>query len=195
MTKIILASASPSRLMLLRRAGLDPVVQVSGIDERALPAESPARLAQRLARAKASTVSEGLDDGLIIGCDSLLEFDGRSYGKPGSPGAASEQWSRNSGRSGIFHTGHCVIDAASKRSASAIESTVVRFADLTEDEVAAYVATGEPLGVAGAFKIDGRGGWFVERIEGDQGNIQGLSLPLLRRLLRTLSVNVIDLWT
>jgi septum formation protein len=194
MTKVILASGSPSRLALLRTAGLDPVVQVSGVDERAMSAETPAQLAMRLADSKASAVAAELDDGLIIGCDSLLEIEGHAYGKPNTPQAAREQWRLISGGSAVFHTGHCVIDAASGTSASALGSTTVYFAELTPEEIAAYVATGEPLGVAGAFKVNGRGGWFVERIEGDHGNLQGLSLPLLRHLMRQLNIEIIDLW-
>ncbi len=195
MTKVVLGSGSPSRLELLRRAGLDPIVQVSGVDETAVPGELPAQLAARLAWAKASTVAATLDEGIVIGCDSLLEIDGNAYGKPGSAQPAIEMWQRISGRSGIFHTGHCVIDAASRRSAAAVGSTTVHFGELSPEEITAYVQTGEPLAVAGAFKVDRKGGWFVERIEGDHSNLQGLSLPLLRRLLAELGLPVTQLWS
>lgn len=194
MMKLILASGSPSRLALLRRAGLDPVVQVSGVDEEAISADTPVDLVERLARAKAGAVAEGVDECLVLGCDSVLEFDGTVHGKPGTAEVALERWGQISGRSGVFHTGHCVIDATSGRSRSAVSSTFVRFGRPTEDEIAGYVATGEPIAVAGAFKIDGLGCWFVESIDGDLGTLQGLSLPTLRRLLADLDVALPELW-
>lgn len=194
MGKLILASASPSRLELLRRAGIDPVVQASGVDETAMAGETAVRLVERLARAKARAVAGRVDDGLVLGCDSVLEFDGIVYGKPGSAPAAADLWRHISGNSGIFHTGHCLIDVASGREHAQASSTVVRFAALTDGELTGYVGTGEPLGVAGGFKIDGLGGWFVEAIEGDVGTIQGLSLPTLRRLLADLDLQLPRLW-
>jgi len=193
-TQIVLASASPARLALLRSAGLDPKVIVSGVDEDAVTADSPSELCLTLARAKAAVVAGGLSSGLVIGCDSILELDGRAYGKPSSPEEAVARWRDMRGREGRLLTGHCVINAADGREAAEVGATVVRFGTAGDDEIAAYVATGEPLHVAGAFTLDGRGGWFVDGIDGDHGNVLGISLPLLRRLLATLGVSVPGLW-
>ncbi|MFY9931667.1 MAG: Maf family protein [Streptosporangiaceae bacterium] len=194
MTRIVLASASPARLGVLRAAGLEPEVIVSCVDETGFSAGTPAGLAGQLARAKAGAVASGLDGGLVIGCDSLLDLDGRALGKPGSAAAAVQRWREMSGRTGTLVTGHCVIDAGTGRQAAAVAATTVRFGTPSEQEIAAYVATGEPLAVAGAFTIDGRGGWFVEGIDGDHGNVLGISLPLLRRLLSELGFSVTRLW-
>ncbi|MEV7010378.1 nucleoside triphosphate pyrophosphatase [Streptosporangium sp. NPDC051022] len=194
MTQIVLASASPARLALLRSAGLDPKVIVSGVDEEAITAETPAELCLTLARAKASVVAGDLTEGLVVGCDSMLELDGKAYGKPSSPQEAVARWRLMRGREGRLLTGHCVIDAADGREVSEVEATVVRFGTPADEEIAAYVATGEPLRVAGAFTLDGLGGWFVEGIDGDHGNVLGISLPLLRRLFGELGVSVPALW-
>jgi septum formation protein len=194
-TSIILASASPARLAVLRAAGLEPKVMVSGVDESTFAAGTPAELAGLLAQAKAAAVASGLERGLVIGCDSLLDLDGRALGKPASAAEAADRWREMSGRTGTLVTGHCVIDAATGRRAAAVAATLVRFGTPSEQEIAAYVASGEPLAVAGAFTLDGRGGWFVEGIEGDHGTVLGISLPLLRRLLAELGVSVTDLWT
>ncbi|MGC5377201.1 Maf family protein [Micromonospora sp. DT68] len=132
---------------------------------------------------------------LVIGCDSVLAFDGEILGKPADPADATRRWQRMRGRSGVLHSGHCLIDVAAGRRAEAVASTTVHFADISDDEIAAYVASGEPLAVAGAFTIDGLGGPFVERIEGDPGTVVGLSMPLLRRLLAELGLQITDLWT
>jgi len=192
---IVLASASPTRLAVLRAAGLEPKVMVSGVDETAFAAGTPAELAGLLAQAKAAAVASGLDRGLVIGCDSLLDLDGRALGKPASAAEAADRWREMSGRTGTLVTGHCVIDAATGLRAAAVAATRVRFGTPSEQEIAAYVASGEPLAVAGAFTLDGRGGWFVEGIEGDHGTVLGISLPLLRRLLAELGIIVTDLWT
>jgi septum formation protein len=194
-TSIILASASPARLAVLRAAGLEPKVMVSGVDENAFAAGTPAELAGLLAQAKATAVASGLERGLVIGCDSLLDLDGRALGKPASAAEAADRWREMSGRTGTLVTGHCLIDAATGRRADAVAATRVRFGTPSEQEIAAYVASGEPLAVAGAFTLDGRGGWFVEGIEGDHGTVLGVSLPLLRRLLAELGFSVTDLWT
>ncbi|GAA1071473.1 MULTISPECIES: nucleoside triphosphate pyrophosphatase [Kitasatospora] len=192
---LVLASASPARLGLLRQAGLDPQVRVSGVDEDALTAATPAELALVLAEAKAKTVAAGLSDGeLVIGCDSVLELDGQALGKPADAAEALERWRSMRGRSGVLQTGHCVVDTATGRQSSATASTTVRFGTPDDEEVAAYIASGEPLHVAGAFTLDGRSAPFVEGIDGDPGNVIGLSLPLLRRLLADLGVRITDLW-
>ena len=195
MPAVILASGSAARLAVLRAAGLDPEVVVSGVDESAVTAGRPADVAGLLARAKAAAVAAGRRDGLVIGCDSLLDLDGRARGKPGSAGEAADRWREMSGRTGTLVTGHCVIDAATGQQAAAVAATRVRFGSPSEQEIAAYVASGEPLTVAGAFTLDGRGGWFVEEIDGDYGNVLGVSLPLLRRLLADLGIAVTSLWT
>jgi septum formation protein len=194
-TRIVLASASPARLGVLRAAGLDPEVVVSGVDETAFTATTAAELTGLLARAKAAVVARGQADGLVIGCDSLLDLDGRALGKPASAGEAAARWREMSGRTGTLVTGHCVINAATGQQAAAVAATRVRFGSPSEEEIAAYVASGEPLAVAGAFTLDGRGGWFVDGIDGDHGTVLGVSLPLLRRLLADLGVSLTSLWT
>nr|WP_206068901.1 nucleoside triphosphate pyrophosphatase [Nonomuraea sp. FMUSA5-5] len=189
-----MASASPARLALLRSAGLDPKVIVSGVDEDAYSAHSPAALSKVLATAKAEAVAGGLEEGLVIGCDSILELDGRPYGKPASREEVLERWRLLRGRTGRLVTGHCVIDVAAGRQVAEVATTVVRFGQPSEEEIAAYAATDEPLGLAGAFSIEGRGGWFVEGIEGDHGNVLGLSLPLLRDLFAELGYAVTSFW-
>ncbi|MBB5939192.1 Maf family protein [Streptomyces zagrosensis] len=194
--RLILASQSPARLALLRQAGLAPEKMVSGVDEDAISADSPAELAGQLAQAKAEAVSARPDavDALVIGCDSVLELDGQAFGKPADAEEAIARWKAMRGRSGILRTGHCVIDTATGRRAGATASTTVRFGDPTDAEVAAYVASGEPLNVAGAFTLDGRSAPFIDGIDGDPGNVIGLSLPLLRRLLAELDTAITDLW-
>ncbi len=192
---LVLASASPARLGLLRQAGLDPRVVVSGVDEDALTAATPAELALVLAEAKAEAVAVTLTEGeLVIGCDSVLELDGQALGKPADEAEALARWQAMRGRAGVLRTGHCVVDTATGRRASATASTTVRFGTPDDAEVAAYIATGEPLHVAGAFTLDGRSAPFVEGIDGDPGNVIGLSLPLLRGLLAELGVRITDLW-
>lgn len=195
---LVLASASPARLGLLRQAGLDPVVVVSGFDEDSVTAATPAELALRLARAKAGAVAGGdalpAGEPLVVGCDSVLELDGQALGKPADAAEATARWKAMRGRSGELRTGHCVIDTATGREVAATASTTVRFGTPDDDEVAAYVASGEPLYVAGAFTLDGRSAPFVEGVDGDPGNVIGLSLPLLRRLLADLGVRITDLW-
>ncbi|SCK14817.1 septum formation protein [Streptomyces sp. WMMB 714] len=195
--RLVLASASPARLGLLRQAGFDPEVVVSGVDEDLLDAPTPAALAKVLAEAKAAAVA-GLpkaEDALVVGCDSVLELDGRPLGKPVDAEEAAARWKAMRGRSGVLQTGHCVIDGRTGARTSATASTTVHFGEPSDEEVAAYVASGEPLHVAGAFTLDGRSAPFVERIEGDHGNVIGLSLPLLRKLLAELDVRITDLWT
>ena len=195
MTELVLASASPARLALLRSAGLNPKVVVSGVDESAITADTPAALVEVLAQAKADAVATELDRELVIGCDSMLDLDGRALGKPKSADEATAWWREMRGRTGTLLTGHCLVDAATRRRAAAVAATSVRFGEPSDDEIAAYVASGEPLRVAGAFTLGGRGGWFVDGIDGDHGNVLGVSLPHLRRLLAELGVAVTTLWT
>lgn len=179
---------------MLRAAGIDPEVIVSGVDEDAYSAPTTGDLTQVLASAKASAVASGLDDGLVIGCDSMLDLDGQAYGKPASPAEAAARWRQMSGKTGTLFTGHCVIDVASGRSEAAVAATTVRFGSPTDAEISAYVATGEPLNMAGAFTIEGLGGWFVDSIDGDHNNVIGISVPLLRHLLLDLGITIPDLW-
>jgi septum formation protein len=193
-TELVLASASPARLALLRGAGLDPKVIVSGVDESSFSAGTPAELVAVLAQAKASAVAARVGRGLVIGCDSMLDLDGRARGKPRSAADAVALWREMSGRTGTLVTGHCVIDVGTGRQAAAVAATEVRFGTPSDGEIAAYIDSGEPLTVAGAFTLGGRGGWFVDGIDGDHGNVIGISLPLLRRLLAELGVAVTALW-
>jgi len=179
---------------VLRAAGLDPQVIVSGVDEDAFDAPTTAELTGMLAAAKAAAVATSLTDGLVIGCDSLLDLDGRPYGKPASPQEAVARWHQMAGKSGTLCTGHCVIDVATGRRAAAVATTTVRFGTPADEEIDAYVATGEPLSMAGAFTIEGLGGWFVDSIDGDHNNVIGISLPLLRGLLLDLDVTIPALW-
>ena len=197
--RLVLASASPSRRTLLRTAGLDPEVVVSGVDEPAYRADRPEELARVLASAKAHAVARRPEyaGALVVGCDSLLVLDGEALGKPADADDAIRRWQRMRGRSGTLVTGHCVVDIrwpGDARAVEAVAATDVHFADVTDDEIAAYVATGEPLQVAGAFTLEGYGAAFVTRVEGDPSNVIGLSLPLLRTLLAELGVRWTDLW-
>jgi nucleoside triphosphate pyrophosphatase len=192
---IVLASASPARLAVLRGAGLDPEVIVSGVNEDSYSADTTQELVAQLASAKASEVASSLDAGLVIGCDSMLDLDGNAYGKPATPADAIALWRAVSGKSGTLYTGHCVIDAATGQRAEAVAETTVRFGTPTDDEISAYVATGEPLNMAGGFTIEGLGGWFVDSIEGDHNNVIGISLPLLRLLLAARGVTIPALWS
>jgi septum formation protein len=195
MTALVLASASPARLATLRAAGLHPSVIVSGVDESRVTGLPPAELALRLAELKCDAVADEITDGsLVLGCDSVLDLDGEALGKPADADDAVRRWRAMRGRSGVLHTGHCLRDTEAGTRAAAAASTVVHFADISDAEVAAYVATGEPLEVAGAFTVDGLGGAFVTGIEGDHHNVVGLSLPLLRDLLAELGHAWTDLW-
>lgn len=191
--RFVLASSSSARLATLRSAGLEPEVIVSGVDEDVVTAATPRELVQRLADLKASAVAVSAPAALVLGCDSLLELDGEALGKPGTIDAAIARWQRMRGRVGVLHTGHCLIDTAAGRQVSRTGSTTVRFAEVTAAEIDAYCRTGEPTAVAGAFTIDGLGGWFVESMEGDPHNVVGVSLPLVRTMLHELGIALTDL--
>ncbi len=200
--RLILASASPARLTTLRSAGIEPAVRVSGVDEDALLADSMStrEVVELLARAKAEAVAQTSavpDDAVVLGCDSMLELEGERHGKPRDAEEAAQRWRRMRGRSGALHTGHWLIDlrAPDAPGVGATSSTVVHFADLSDAEVDAYVATGEPLAVAGAFTIDGLGGPFVTGVVGDPHGVVGLSLPVLRDLLGSVGIAIPDLWS
>lgn len=191
-SRLVLASASPARLATLRAAGIEPEVIVSGVDESLVNATDPAELATELAQLKCRAVAIDHPQSLVLGCDSVLHFDGRIYGKPESSDIAVTRWRRMRGKSAVLHTGHCL--RWGEREVNAAAKTTVTFADICDAEIDAYVATGEPLEVAGGFTIDGLGGAFVQRIEGDHHNVVGLSLPLLRELLREFDVPWPSLW-
>src|SRR6476661_10568272 len=198
MPALVLASASPARLATLRSAGLEPVVVVSGVDESQLDGLPPAELALQLAELKCAAVAardDLPDPALVLGCDSVLELDGKALGKPAHADEAVQRWREMRGRSGVLRTGHCLRDTATGRVAAATASTTVHFADVTDEEISAYVATGEPLHVAGAFTVDGLGGAFVTAIEGDHHNVVGVSLPLVRELAAELGHAWTDLWS
>lgn len=209
---ILLASQSSGRLATLRAAGVEPLVRVSDVDEhailRALAADSrteptPPQQVQALARAKAAAVAATVtrsereaDPGLVVvGCDSMLEIGGRVVGKPETAAIARERWRSMRGSTGVLHSGHALIRVRDGAEAQGVSSTTVRFGSPADTEIDAYVATGEPLGCAGAFTIDGLGGAFIDGIDGDPHGVVGISLPLLRRLLAELEVTWTDLWT
>ncbi|GAA4717849.1 Maf family protein [Isoptericola chiayiensis] len=211
-TRLVLASQSPARLSTLRAAGVEPTVIVSAVDEDAVlaaarerfPDLAPSDAVLTLAQAKAEAVARRVEDGgpeaagassaLVLGCDSMLEIEGEVVGKPAHADEARDRWRRMRGRSGVLHSGHWLVDVrepddgGTGATLGATSSTTVHFADLDDDEIDAYVATGEPLHVAGAFTIDGLGGPYVERLEGDHHGVVGVSLPLLRELLAEIDV-------
>jgi septum formation protein len=195
--RLVLASASPARLSLLRQAGLAPEVVVSQVDESAVRAPRVAEQVALLAAAKAADVAKRETDAFVIGADSLLEFNGKPLGKPVDASDARDRWRRMAGRSGILHTGQALFDVQDGAVVGrdiAVASTVVYFATPTPQEIEAYLATGEPLAVAGAFTLDGLGAPFVRRVEGDPAAVVGLSLTVLRTQLAKRGLAITDLW-
>ncbi|MDY5585660.1 MAG: nucleoside triphosphate pyrophosphatase [Arcanobacterium sp.] len=204
--KLLLASASPARKKTLQNAGINPAVQVSSVDEEALlatlpPNSSAQTQVQTLASAKTADVVATIlneagkpDFRVVVGCDSMLEMNGEVVGKPETPEIARERLRKMRGNFGDLHTGHCVIDLQTGKVAEGVSTARVYIGEMTDAEIDAYIATGEPLVVAGSFTIDGIGGPFVERIEGDPHGIVGISLPLLRKLLQELGLNIAEFW-
>ena len=193
--RIVLASASPSRSRLLKSAGINPEIIVSGVDEEDPQYNEllPRELVTALAIVKAHTVRKLVDfPAIIIGCDSTFEFEGKSLGKPLSKDVATARARSLSGKSGILYTGHCIIDTAKDRELTDVAATKVFFSQMTDSEISGYVATGEPLNVAGAFTLDGLSAPFISKIEGEASNVIGLSLPLLRAAVNKLGYNWFD---
>lgn len=207
MTRLVLASASTGRLTVLRGAGVEPLVIVSGVDEDAIIADrvgvSPDVIVTTLATAKAEDVASRLPDDVaadcvVVGCDSMLYLDGELRGKPGTVVAARAQWNSMAGRAGELYSGHCVVrllHGSIVAQGSEAASTTVHFAVPTPEDLDAYLDSGEPLGVAGAFTLDGLGGWFVDRIDGHPSTVIGLSLPLTRSLLANTGLAIAALWS
>jgi septum formation protein len=204
--RLVLASASSGRLGVLRGAGIDPVVRVSGVDEDALAATligaTPAELVTALASAKAGAVTADVatehPDAVIVGCDSMLHIGGELAGKPGCADVALRRWRAMAGSTGELLTGHAVVrlrEGIVTATASGAQTTLIRFGTPSEEELHDYLDTGEPLQVAGGFTLDGRGGWFVDGIDGDPSSVIGISLPLTRRLLAEVGVAVASLWS
>jgi septum formation protein len=207
MSRLVLGSASSGRLKVLRQAGVDPLVRVSGVDEDAIVAElgpgaAPGDVVCALATAKARRVAAELEpavaaDCVVIGCDSMLFLDGELRGKPESVAAAREQWHSMAGREGRLYTGHCVLrllDTEIVHTGSDASTTTVRFGQPDPEDLEAYLARGESLRVAGGFTIDGLGGWFVDGVDGDPSAVIGIGLPLTRSLLARAGLSVADLW-
>ena len=192
--QFVLASASPARRRLLQSAGVEPVVRVSDFDESQVQLSDRVELVQTLALRKAETIAGQLSDALVLGCDSLLTVDSEIYGKPASPEEAIARWRHMRGNTGILYTGHALIDQPHHKTLVRCGMTKVEFANVSDRQIEAYVATGEPLKCAGCFALEGRGGLFVEKLEGCHSNVIGLSLPLLRQMLSELGYDIIDFW-
>jgi septum formation protein len=191
---LVLASASPARLRLLRTAGIEPIVCPSAFDESQVQISAPQDLVQTLAEEKAAAVAQQFNGKLILGCDSVLALQGQIYGKPAHPTEAIERWRQMRGQTGQLYTGHALLDQVQQRSLVRCQITEVEFALASDHQIAAYVASGEPLQCAGCFALEGRGGLLIERIIGCHSNVIGLSLPLLRQMLAELSYDAVDYW-
>lgn len=200
--QFVLASASPARLKLLRMVGIEPVVYKSDFDEDSIQIQSAEELVTTLARCKAETVAPQFKDALVLGCDSVLTVNDepkaplreRIYGKPETPQIAIARWRGMRGKMGIIYTGHALIDTRQQRHIIRCGITRVYFADISDRTIEAYVATGEPLRCAGSFALEGKGGMFVEKIEGCHSNVIGLSLPILYQMIENLGYNMTNFW-
>jgi septum formation protein len=198
--RFVLASASPARLKLLRMVGIKPIVCQSDFDEDQIQIEEAAELVTTLARCKAETVAPKFTQAtqakgtLVLGCDSVLTVNDRIYGKPESPQIAIARWRGMRGKMGKIYTGHALIDLEQQRQIVRCGVTQVYFANLSDRTIEAYIATGEPLNCAGSFALEGKGGMFVEKIEGCHSNVIGLSLPLLYQMMESLGYNVTNFW-
>ncbi|BAZ68948.1 MAG: septum formation inhibitor Maf [Pelatocladus maniniholoensis HA4357-MV3] len=190
----VLASASAARRRLLQTVGIEPIVCPSDFDESQVKISDPAQLVKILSQRKAETVSPQFESALVMGCDSVLAVHGEIHGKPADAEEARQRWRMMQGSFGDLYTGHTLIDTAHNRNLVNYQVTRVYFAQISDRTINAYIATGEPLKCAGAFALEGRGGLFVEKIEGCHSNVIGLSLPLLRRMLEELGYDVADFW-
>ncbi|MFB2933814.1 nucleoside triphosphate pyrophosphatase [Aerosakkonemataceae cyanobacterium BLCC-F154] len=194
MPKFILASASPARLRLLQNVGIDPIVLPSDFDESLVNVSDPKELVKILALRKGETVAAQQTEGLVLGCDSVLAIEGEIYGKPADASEAIARWQQMRGKVGELLTGHALIDLQQSKTLVRCQVSEVYFAEVSDRQIAAYVATGEPLKCAGCFALEGKGGLFVEKISGCHSNVIGLSLPLLRQMLDELGYDVTDFW-
>lgn len=192
--RFVLASASPARRQLLQSAGIEPVVCRSDFDESQIQLSDPAELVQVLAHHKAKMVADLQEPALILGCDSVLALAGEVHGKPADAAEAIARWQQMRGQVGQLYTGHALVDRYQNKTLVRHQVTQVYFGNISDRQIKAYVATGEPLACAGCFALDGKGGLFVERIEGCHSNVIGLSLPLLRQMLETLGYETVDFW-
>ena len=190
----VLASASPARLRLLQTIGIEPTVCPSQFDESQIQLANPQALVEALANGKAEVVSQRFPDALVLGCDSVLALDGEIYGKPETPEVAIARWKTMRGKVGMLYTGHFLLDTRQGKAVTGCGITEVHFATVSDRQIAAYVATGEPLNCAGCFALEGRGGLFVEKLVGCHSNVIGLSLPLLRSLIEQLDYDIVDFW-
>ena len=190
----VLASASPARRKLLQMAGIEPTVCPSHLDESQIQERDPVKLVQMLAQGKAETVQAQFTNTLILGCDSVLAVNGEIYGKPESPEVAIARWQQMRGNEGYLYTGHALIDQTAQQQLVRCSVTKVYFAAISDRTIEAYVRSDEPLKCAGSFALEGKGGLFVEKIEGCHSNVIGLSLPLLRQMLAELGYSVVDYW-
>jgi septum formation protein len=192
--QFVLASASPARRRLLQSVGIDPTVSPSNFDESQIQERDPRLLVKTLARSKAETVASQFDSALIMGCDSVLSISSEIHGKPTSTQEAIARWQKMRGNVGELYTGHALIDLQQQHTLVRCQVTRVYFANASDHQIEAYVATGEPLKCAGAFALEGKGGLFVEKLEGCHTNVIGLSLPLLRQMLSDLGYDITDFW-
>ena len=193
--QFVLASASPARRQLLTDAGIPAYVCPSNFDEDQIQIADPAKLVLALSQGKAEAVAPQFKNAVVLGCDSVLAFKGEIYGKPETPEAAIARWQQMRGQVGELFTGHTLIDTVQQQSIAQCQVTRVFFATVSDRQITAYVATGEPLQCAGAFAIDGKGSLFVEKLDGCHTNVIGLSMPLLRQLIQELGYDVTDFWS